>query len=221
KSAEKAAEEAERCRTITQLPRQSAESPLAAPAVGSEKSPKKAGGKSAAAAAAAKKPKKPANHPPVNEMIVAAIRTLKERNGSSLQAIKKYLAGNYKADVAKLTPFIKKALKKRCRQGPVCANEGQLKSGSSAKKAPAAAKKGTASGDKKSKKAAAEKKPKKATAAAGKKKAAAADRGRKIQQPAAKKPKAAAAAAAVKKVVASEKKTKEQRVPRLPRRPAV
>merc|ERR550525_2061292 len=45
-------------------------------------------------------------------MIAAAIKALKERNGSSLAAIKKYIAATYKVDVVKLAPFIRKALKK-------------------------------------------------------------------------------------------------------------
>merc|ERR1711920_345178 len=45
-------------------------------------------------------------------MVAAAIKALKERGGSSLPAIKKYIAANYKVDVVKLSPFIRKALKK-------------------------------------------------------------------------------------------------------------
>merc|ERR1712026_434008 len=63
-------------------------------------------------APAAKKPKAKPTHPPTSAMIAAAIKALKERNGSSLQAIKKYIAANYKCDVVKLAPFIRKALKK-------------------------------------------------------------------------------------------------------------
>ena len=48
-----------------------------------------------------KKPKAPAAHPPVAQMVTAAITSLKERNGSSLAAIKKYIAANYKCDVEK------------------------------------------------------------------------------------------------------------------------
>merc|ERR1712076_21584 len=59
-----------------------------------------------------KKPKAPAAHPPTATMVVAAIKALKERGGSSLPAIKKYIAANYKVDVVKLSPFIRKALKK-------------------------------------------------------------------------------------------------------------
>ena len=39
---------------------------------------------------------KPVEHPKYNEMIKAAIVALKERNGSSLQAIEKYIKSNYK-----------------------------------------------------------------------------------------------------------------------------
>merc|ERR1719412_211848 len=45
-------------------------------------------------------------------MVKAAIKALKERNGSSLAAIKKYIAANYKVDVVKIKHFITKALKK-------------------------------------------------------------------------------------------------------------
>uniref|UniRef100_A0A1D1Y580 Histone H1 n=1 Tax=Anthurium amnicola TaxID=1678845 RepID=A0A1D1Y580_9ARAE len=40
--------------------------------------------------------KKAPEHPPYKEMISAAIHNLKERNGSSRQAIKKYIHANYK-----------------------------------------------------------------------------------------------------------------------------
>merc|ERR1711913_153205 len=63
-------------------------------------------------APAARKPKAKPTHPPTSAMIAAAIKALKERNGSSLAAIKKYIAATYKVDVVKLAPFIRKALKK-------------------------------------------------------------------------------------------------------------
>merc|ERR1712242_336641 len=63
-------------------------------------------------APAAKKPKAKPTHPPTSAMIAAAIKALKERNGSSLAAIKKYIAANYKVDIVKIAPFIRKALKK-------------------------------------------------------------------------------------------------------------
>merc|ERR1712080_235283 len=47
-------------------------------------------------------------HPSV--MVKAALENLKERKGSSLVAIKKYIGTNYKADPVKMSSFIKKAL---------------------------------------------------------------------------------------------------------------
>ena len=52
--------------------------------------------KPAAKPKAAKKPAKKAEHPPSAVMVLAAVKALKEKNGSSLVAIKKYIAANYK-----------------------------------------------------------------------------------------------------------------------------
>ncbi|XP_003424032.1 histone H1-II [Nasonia vitripennis] len=60
---------------------------------------------------AAKKPRSKPSHPRTSDMVDAAIKSLKERGGSSLQAIKKYIAATYKLDAEKLSPFIKKYLK--------------------------------------------------------------------------------------------------------------
>ncbi|KAL9694922.1 hypothetical protein quinque_014207 [Culex quinquefasciatus] len=139
----------------------------AAPAAAA--SPAKATKKPKAAKGDAKKPKKPATHPPVNEMVIAAIQTLKERNGSSLQAIKKYIAANYKCDVAKLSTFIKKALKTNVEKGKLVQTKGSGASGSF--KIKAEAKK--PAGEKKPKKAAGEKKKVAKKATTGEKKAAA------------------------------------------------
>merc|ERR1712224_83754 len=49
----------------------------------------------------ASKPKAPAAHPKYSVMIAAAITALKDRTGSSRQAILKYICANYKVDVAK------------------------------------------------------------------------------------------------------------------------
>merc|ERR1712212_869293 len=62
--------------------------------------------------AKAKKPAKKAEHPPSAVMVLAAVKALKDKKGSSLAAIKKYIAANYKVDVAKISPFIRKAIKK-------------------------------------------------------------------------------------------------------------
>ena len=82
------------------------------------------------AAKAAKKPKKVASHPKTSDMVNAAVAHLKERHGSSLQAIKKYIAANYKVDVAKLAPFIKKAVKSGVTSGVLVQVKGKGASGS-------------------------------------------------------------------------------------------
>lgn len=51
-------------------------------------------------------------HPPTSDMVNSAIKDLNERRGSSVQAIKKFMAAKYNIDVDKLSPFIKKYLKK-------------------------------------------------------------------------------------------------------------
>ena len=60
--------------------------------------------------AKAKKPAVKSAHPPTYTMVEAAIDSLKEKKGSSLVAIKKYIATNYKVDPVKNSHFIKKAL---------------------------------------------------------------------------------------------------------------
>lgn len=82
------------------------------------------------AAAAPKKPKAKATHPPTSEMVTNAIKMLKERGGSSLPAIKKYLAGNYKVDVDRLAPFIKKYLKSAVTNGALIQTKGKGAAGS-------------------------------------------------------------------------------------------
>jgi histone H1/5 len=56
-------------------------------------------------------PKKPVDHPKYSEMIAAAIVALKERKGSSRQAISKYICANYKVGDSP-NVFIKQALKR-------------------------------------------------------------------------------------------------------------
>ena len=78
----------------------------------------------------AKKPAKKADHPPVAAMVNAAIAGLKDRKGSSLAAIKKYIAANYKVDVNKLAPFIRRFLKKAVADGKLVQVKGTGASGS-------------------------------------------------------------------------------------------
>merc|ERR1711997_76417 len=56
-------------------------------------------------------PRPKTSRPPVSDMVLTAIRKQKKRNGSSLPAIKRYIADKYKVDVTKLAPFIRKYIK--------------------------------------------------------------------------------------------------------------
>ncbi|KAL3267657.1 hypothetical protein HHI36_024301 [Cryptolaemus montrouzieri] len=64
-------------------------------------------------------------HPPTSDMVNMAIKGLKERSGSSLQAIKKYIAANYKVDPEKMAPFIKKYLKSAVQSGSLVQTKGK------------------------------------------------------------------------------------------------
>merc|ERR1711928_8220 len=104
-------------------------------------------------------------HPPTSAMIAASIGALKERNGSSVPAIKKYIAANYTCDVVKLAPFIRKALKKGVTDKKLVQVKASYKVAKEPAKKPAAAKKSP-------KKVAAKKSPQKAAKPAAKKPAA-------------------------------------------------
>ena len=73
-------------------------------------------------------PKKAADHPPYIEMIKAAIVALKERNGSSRQAIEKYIKANYK--VGEIGSHLKLALKRGAANGKLLHTKGVGASGS-------------------------------------------------------------------------------------------
>jgi hypothetical protein len=77
-----------------------------------------------------KKPRVKPDHPRTSEMVADAISSLKERGGSSLQAIKKYITANYKVDSEKLSPFIKKYLKTAVASGELVQTKGKGASGS-------------------------------------------------------------------------------------------
>lgn len=167
-------------------------------------SPKKA----AKSAAAAKKPRAKPAHPKTADMVNGAIKNLKERGGSSLQAIKKYVSANYKVDAEKLSPFIKKYLKGAVATGALVQTKGKGASGSFK-----LANKEKAEKTEKKPKAAAVKKPKvaKKPAAAAKKPAEKKTKVTKKPAAAAKKP--AAAAAAPKKVKSPSKAKKATKAP--------
>ena len=150
-------------------------------------------------------PKKPAEHPPYVDMIKAAILALKERSGSSRQAIEKYIKANYK--VGEVGSHLKMALKRGVTSGKLVHTKGVGASGSfrvakvekkekNPKKKPAAKKKPAV----KPKKPAAKKTVKKPAAKKAAKKPAA-------KKPAAKKP--AAKKPAAKKPAAKKPAAKK------------
>ena len=159
--------------------------------------------------AKAKKPAKPSTHPKFSEMITAAITTLKERKGSSLSAIKKYILATYKVEEKSVATFCNKNLKKMVESGAVTQTKGSFKLAEKPKAAKPkkaavkkpAAKKATKSPAKKAAKKTT-KSPKKVVKKTTTKKAAkpakksAKSPAKKAKKPAAKKP---AAKKAVKK----------------------
>ena len=108
-----------RSRTMADTSASGAASAAAAP-------PAEAGSpkKSKSGGSAAKKPRSKPAHPRTSEMVYNAIKSLKERGGSSLQAIKKYIAANYKVDSEKHAPFIKKYLKTAVSTGDLVQTKG-------------------------------------------------------------------------------------------------
>ena len=76
------------------------------------------------------KKKSTPTHPPCIDMIVAAITNLKEKKGSSVQAIKKYIAANFSADMDKLATHIKKAFITGVASGKLVQTKGKGASGS-------------------------------------------------------------------------------------------
>jgi hypothetical protein len=170
----------------------------AAPAPSAAPSPKKrAAGKAKAKAAP--------SHPKTADMVNAAITNLKERGGSSLQAIKKYIAATYKVDVEKLAPFIRKYLKSGVSNGALLQTKGKGASGSF--------KLSASSG--KSEKKAVSSKPKSGGAKKAKKPKSPTKSKPAASKPAKKKPKQASK---VKKPK-SPKKEKKAKTPKKPKSP--
>ncbi|XP_018007421.1 histone H1-delta [Hyalella azteca] len=150
-------------------------------------------------AAKAKKPaaaKKAATHPKYTEMIAAAIEALKDRKGSSGQAIKKYIVTTYKLDEKAVGSHVRVALKRGVAAGTIKQVKGAGASGSfklpdktaGPKKAPAAKKVKT---PKKAKttteKPAVKKSPKKSVKKAAKSPASKKPKAKKAKKPVAKK----------------------------------
>merc|ERR1711974_525961 len=146
-------------------------------------------------AAPAKKVAKPAAHPPFKAMILTAIKALKERGGSSRQAILKYVVANNKVDAAKAAGPLKLALRKALAAGTIVKAKaagkgaGKFKAGKVEKpKKAKKAKKAKKPKAKKPAKKAAKKPVKKAAKKPAKKKAAKKPAAKKAaKKPAAKK----------------------------------
>jgi hypothetical protein len=164
------------------------------------------------------KAKVPAAHPKYGEMIVAAIVALKERGGSSRQAIVKYITANYKVSDSAAT-HIKSALKRGVVGGSLKQVKGSGASGSfkvadkakpakktKTPKKPVAKKPAAKKTPSKKKKPAAKKPVAKAAKKPAAKKAAAKKTPKK---PAAKKPVKKAAKKAPKKKAAAKKAAKK------------
>lgn len=78
------------------------------------------------------KPKKPADHPKYSEMIASAVSSLKERGGSSRQAILKYILKNFNVgkDEKKVNARLKLALRAGVKSGALKQSKGKGASGS-------------------------------------------------------------------------------------------
>jgi len=182
-----------------------------------------------AAVKAAKKPrkagtakaKKPSDHPKYAEMIKDALNALKERGGSSRQALLKYIAKHYRlgGDEKTINAHLKLALRAGVKNGTLKQSKGTGASGSfrigekkTATKKPKAkvAKKAGAAKPKKAKKPAGAKKPKAAGSPKKAKKA-------KPAKPKVAKPKKAAKPKSPKKVKAA--KPKKARSPAKAKKP--
>ena len=74
-------------------------------------------------------PKKPAAHPTYKEMVVAAIGSLKEKKGSSRQAILKYIEANYKVS-ENVRNHLNRALTRSVKSGVLSQPKGTGASGS-------------------------------------------------------------------------------------------
>ncbi|CAL1282302.1 unnamed protein product [Larinioides sclopetarius] len=170
--------------------------------------------KKKAKSGAAKSKANPPTHLKVSEMVVKSMTTLKERGGSSLQAIKKHISSEYKVDIDRLTPFIKKYLKSAVAAGTLVQTKGKGANGSF---------KLSASGQKTKEPKKTVKKVKK-EGAASPKKAKAPGKSREEKKPAAKKStggtKKVAKPKSPKKAKATKPKAPKPKKPKTPKKAA-
>lgn len=160
----------------------------------------------------AAKPKKPASHPKYSDMIKAALTALKEKGGSSRQAILKYIIANNKVDAEAASRHLRMALKAGVKNGTLKQSKGTGASGSF-KLGESAVKKPKAKKAAKPKKAAAVKKPKKAVT----KKPAVEKKAAKPKAKKAKSPKKAKAAGEKKPKKVAKSPAKAKKAPAKPK----
>ena len=162
---------------------------------------------------AAAKPKKPATHPVYSDMIKGAISSLKEKGGSSRQAILKYILKTYNVgtEEKKINAHLKMALKSGVAKGTLKQSKGTGAAGSFRLGDAKAEKPKKATKPKAAKKPAAKKTPKKTAAkktgakATPKAKKPAAKKAKTPKKAAAKKPAAKKAAKPAKKATPKKK----------------
>lgn len=165
----------------------------------------------------ASKPKKPATHPKYADMVKAAISSLKERGGSSRQAILKYILKNYKVgdNQTAVNSHLKLSLRAGVKNGALKQSKGTGASGSFSIGKVAAEKK--VKKVKKAKKPAAKKAKKPAAKKAKTPKKAAKPKKAKTPKKAAKKPAAKKPAA---KKPAAKKPAKKPAAKKATKKPA-
>ena len=153
-------------------------------------------------------PKKAAEHPKYIDMITAAITALKERNGSSRQAIVKYIKANYKVG-DNCDVHVKMALKRGVASGALSQPKGTGASGSFKHVKKEAAKNKPAKKPAAKKPAAKKTTPKKPAA-----KKPAAKKSTPKKKPAAKKPSSSKKAKKPAKKAAAAKKPTAKKTPK-------
>ena len=81
-------------------------------------------------ASGSKKVQSTPTHPKTSEMVLAAVTALKDRKGTSLSAIKKYVSSEYKVDTERTAIFIRRYLKKAVTDGVLVQVKGSGATGS-------------------------------------------------------------------------------------------
>merc|ERR1712217_252087 len=132
---------------------------------------------------------KKSEYPSSAVMVTAAVKTLDDKKGSSLPAIKKYIAANYKVDVVKASLFIRKAIKKLVADKKLIQVKGSYKAAKEEKPKKVKKPEAKKSKAKKPKKTETKKSPKKKAAKkTAAQKAGTPQKAKSAKKPAAKKP---------------------------------